>query len=251
MSESEEPSRLSVNSDSDDSYSIISVDSDDGSSVHANDSDISRYTVRTSSDDTNASRISISSSSLLDWMSDVSSEEDLFREARYTNPDYEGSIDEEPDPPCHSIGYHCTICLEPINNDLIQTPCAHHFHKTCLVPACEVQEKCPNCRFDFSERWLHANQIVITMTALEFWAQFDESFGDVPMIGPLIPTHQAQRDIHYSLIPRMPNWWGSSWIGMKLVEIKIRYNIHPDYETTVADLRHCEFMGIRSRSPHF
>ena len=231
------PSRLSINS---------SV-----SSLELSSTGSSRFTIPTLSSGTEPSRISISSHDLIYDSSDLSSEEDLFREARHINPDHESSEDEDMlSDPIRSLS-RCTVCLDTILTNHIRTPCSHDFHHACLARSCEIQERCPNCRHQFTERWLHNNQIVITMTAPEFWEQFDASFGSVPHMGPLIPTQQYQQDVSLRRRIRMPAWWSNAWVESKLIELRMRYVIPMDLPLTIADLRYCEAMGIRSRQPQW
>jgi len=44
----------------------------------------------------------------------------------------------------------CPVCKEDfiINEDCLLMPCAHHFHKDCLVPWLKERNSCPVCRFE-------------------------------------------------------------------------------------------------------
>ena len=207
---------------------------------------VSRFTVHTDLESVSDGSESLS----LDIMS-VSSEEDLFVEARRAGPSYESfSSESDSDQPNRNYNLElptCTICLEVIATDSIMTPCSHYFHKACLKPSCNEQEICPNCRHRFSVRWLHLNGIVVLMTAIEFWELFEFSFGPKPGVGPMIPTHQFRDSMSNGDLPRIPGWWTAQWISAKLTELRICFNIPMNIPLSVTDLHQYEHAGIRGR----
>ena len=51
--------------------------------------------------------------------------------------------------------FECPICLEKINNvneKFCSTPCHHTFHAICLFKALKENNRCPICRYIFSEQ---------------------------------------------------------------------------------------------------
>jgi hypothetical protein len=47
---------------------------------------------------------------------------------------------------------NCSICLEPMNTDVIQVKCGHHYHKECGQKwFCECSNKCPVCKIEISD----------------------------------------------------------------------------------------------------
>ena len=180
------------------------------------------------------------------------SEEDLFQEARRAGPNYVTSDDESSCRQQAPVSCYCTICLENGQGHLITTRCGHTFHYDCLRRACFAQERCPNCRSEFSDLWLHQNNLGVFMTSETFWSQFELSFGPVPVTGPLVP-HQRRlqnwEDEDIGNITRLSIQWSRAWINEKLAELRMRYQIPESVVLTAADLRYCERCGIRRRVP--
>lgn len=46
----------------------------------------------------------------------------------------------------------CAVCLEELQDgdDLLQLPCAHRFHCSCVSPWLENSSHCPCCRMDIT-----------------------------------------------------------------------------------------------------
>jgi hypothetical protein len=44
------------------------------------------------------------------------------------------------------INEDCSICLEPLNNNVIKTKCNHYFHKGCILQSLVIKKDCPLCR---------------------------------------------------------------------------------------------------------
>lgn len=234
-------SRFTINSES---------DSDSVPDLEGSDSSASRITVNSSNDQVSTESVSLLHLSSMSGPS--ASEEDLFREARRAGPYYESSDDEGPAHDVLSADFLCTVCRESHHNNVITTTCGHSFHYDCLRQACQHQERCPNCRHEFSTRWLHQNNLGVFMTGEMFWVQFELSFGPPPTIGPLVPHQQRLRDWELGRIGnirRFTYWWTREWIQDKLAEIRMRYQISDQVELTQADLHYCEARGIRRQIP--
>ena len=45
----------------------------------------------------------------------------------------------------------CSICLEPLNDNVFTTKCNHTFHTNCLVKLSPTSELCPNCRQELTQ----------------------------------------------------------------------------------------------------
>ena len=41
---------------------------------------------------------------------------------------------------------NCEICIQPLTEDLVATPCGHVFHKPCVKEYVEHAKKCPKDR---------------------------------------------------------------------------------------------------------
>lgn len=44
------------------------------------------------------------------------------------------------------VNEDCSICLEPLNTNVIKTKCNHHFHRGCIVQSLTIKTNCPLCR---------------------------------------------------------------------------------------------------------
>ena len=44
----------------------------------------------------------------------------------------------------------CSICLEPLNVNVVKTKCNHYFHKTCILQSLVIKQNCPLCRTEIS-----------------------------------------------------------------------------------------------------
>ena len=244
LTNSDDHSALSDHSDVQSSLSRFTVHT--STSVTSRSTDEESYHVPTGEDSESVSLLHLSSMS-----SPSISEEDLFREARRAGPHYESS-EEESCSHNSSEPFVCTICLGSDRDRFITTVCGHTFHYYCLRRACFFQERCPNCRQNFSDYWLHRHNLSVFMTGQTFWVQFELSFGPMPHIGPLVPHQQRMRNWEIdgvSNISRLTVWWSRAWIAEKLAEIRMRYNIPETTVLTVADLQYCEMRGIRRQVP--
>jgi len=41
----------------------------------------------------------------------------------------------------------CSICLNNLNNIVIQLKCKHYFHKKCIIQWLDINKTCPLCRY--------------------------------------------------------------------------------------------------------
>ena len=58
----------------------------------------------------------------------------------------------------------CPICLDEINqDDIIETPCGHSFHKYCYKQFMQIKPECPVCRTIISDNKLEFFQIMNIM----------------------------------------------------------------------------------------
>lgn len=46
----------------------------------------------------------------------------------------------------------CAICMEPITTEICTLACAHVFHSSCILQACQHDPRCPVCRCTLAKR---------------------------------------------------------------------------------------------------
>ena len=93
----------------------------------------------------------------------------------------------------------CAICLSPLEQKTIRTPCQHHFHRTCLQRATNVDTRCPCCRFEFPADWLYLNDLDDIIDAETYWEGFESMFEMPQGNGPLLPSQQHHIDVRHEL----------------------------------------------------
>ena len=146
----------------------------------------------------------------------------------------------------------CTVCLEALKANLIITPCGHRYHYDCLKNAYQAVNYCPNCRQECPTMWLLRHQIVMKMTSTEYWAFVEEHLLEPPPeIGPMLPIHQRRYDVEQGTADSVPAWWTRPWIEDRIIEMRVRFNIPENIMLTTADVKLCEYNGVRGIQPEW
>ena len=47
---------------------------------------------------------------------------------------------------CNDPSATCSICLKHLSGEALTLPCAHYFHKKCIMPWLQIHNSCPCCR---------------------------------------------------------------------------------------------------------
>ena len=93
----------------------------------------------------------------------------------------------------------CSICLESLGTNGTTLPCRHNYHLSCLYTlVSKYGHRCSMCRADINFNWLHQIGLISSMSESAYLQKLMNSFGDVPVCGPLIPRHQRAWDLYYS-----------------------------------------------------
>ena len=163
----------------------------------------------------------------------------------------------------------CSICLDKLRQNTVQTTCGHTFHRRCLTSAIMRKPHCPYCRQKFRIEWMNKMKLV-NMSAIglilkqtpdalvhesarhEYWDSVEDSFEEPPLVGPMLPCHQRwyNMDILEETSTR-PLPWSTIWIQDRMVEMRIRFAIPSDIKLTAFDVHCCEINGILGVYPEW
>ena len=92
----------------------------------------------------------------------------------------------------------------------------------------------------------------ILRSGRQYWAWVEANLPVPPVIGPMLPSHQRQYNLHVlQEISELPPWWTRQWIEDRKVEMRIRFRIPEHYRLTSTDVRNCENNGMRGVFPEW
>ena len=121
----------------------------------------------------------------------------------------------------------CPICIIPVKEDGITTPCGHTYHHECLKNMLmDHGTDCCLCRQDISFNWLHQHEMVTRVSPRIYWRRVRYGFGRWPIIGPFVPCQQRYYD-QYADGRHMPTPWSRQWTEDRKAELRMRLNIPP------------------------